>query len=151
MSSESSHTHSPRGKARDLWILIMFVAVVTLLLRNRAFHIDDPLFIWAARQIRHHPANPYGFSVNWYGTSMPMSEVTKNPPLASYYVALIGLLLGWSEPALHVGFLIPAVGVIIGMYLIADRLCERPMLATCAGVLTPVFFVSSMTVMSDMF
>jgi len=114
-----------------------------------AFRIDDPLFIWAARHIQVNPTNPYGFTVNWYGAGMAMSEVTKNPPLASYFIALAGLILGWSEPALRLMFIGASLAVAIGTYLVAVRLCARPLLATLAAVLTPVFFISSLTVMSD--
>ena len=76
--------------------------------------------------------------------------VTKNPPLASYYIALIASFFGWSEAALHCAFLLPALAVAIGMYLVAQKYCKRPLLATLAGVLTPVYLVSSLTIMSDM-
>ena len=39
---------------------------------NKAFHIDEPLFIWMAHQISRHPQDPYGFSVNWYSTVQPI-------------------------------------------------------------------------------
>jgi 4-amino-4-deoxy-L-arabinose transferase-like glycosyltransferase len=133
---------------------MIFVALLVLILLlpfiGKAFHIDDPLFIWVAQHIQTNPGNPYGFLVNWYGTDMPMSAVNKNPPLVSYYIALAASVLGWSEPALHLAFLLPALAVALGMYLVARRFCERPLLATLAGLLTPVFFVTSMTVMSDM-
>jgi hypothetical protein len=42
-----------------------FLAVVVLLapFLAKPFNMDDPLFIWAARQIQAHPLNPYGFPV----------------------------------------------------------------------------------------
>jgi hypothetical protein len=116
---------------------------------GKAFAIDDPLFLWAARHIHQHPTDPYGFDVNWYVASQPMSEVTKNPPLACYYLALAGALFGWSEVALHLAFLLPAAGVAWGTYRVAERLTCRPLLATLAAILTPVFLVSSTTVMCD--
>ena len=82
----------------------------------KPFNIDDPLFIWAAHQIQMHPGNPYGFLVNWYDGQAPMWEVTKNPPLASYYLAVAAGILGWSEVALHFAFLLPAVAVILGTF-----------------------------------
>lgn len=116
---------------------------------GKAFNIDEPLFLWAARQIHAHPFNPYGFSVNWYGMSMPMWEVTKNPPLACYLLAAAAALLGWSEVALHFAFLLPAVAVILGTYRLARRLCQRPALAACATLCTPVYMISSAAVMCD--
>ena len=50
---------------------------------GKAVHMDDPLFIWAARQMQSRWWDPYGFNLNWYGTLTPMHEVTMNPPLAS--------------------------------------------------------------------
>ena len=63
---------------------------------GRAFHMDDPLFLWAAKHIQTNPAHPYDFIVNWYGVEQPMSIVMENPPLASYFLALVGLLIGLS-------------------------------------------------------
>ena len=133
-------------------ILLLGGLLAALLLPfiNVAFHIDDPLFIWVADHIRRDPANPYAFTVNWYGTDMAMSDVTKNPPLASYYIALAALVVGWNEVGLHLAFMLPALAVAVGMYLIAGRMCAHPLLAALVGLLTPVFLVSSLTVMSDM-
>ena len=128
-------------------VVVTMVCLVPFV--GKAFHIDDPLFIWSAKQIQINPADFYGFSVNWVGWEMPMAEVTKNPPLACYYVALVGLLLGWSEVALHTAFLVPAVAAALGMYYLAKQFCSRPVLAALAAVLTPVFLVSSTNIMCD--
>jgi len=116
---------------------------------GKAFHIDDILFIWVAEQIQMSPADFYRFSVNWYGIEMPMSQVTKNPPVASYYVALIALLFGWSEIVLHSAFLIPAAAMSLGTYYLGKELCSRPVLAAMAAVFTPGFLVSSTNIMCD--
>jgi hypothetical protein len=116
---------------------------------DKAFYIDDPLFLWTAQHIQQHPTDPYGFTVNWYGSPERMADVTKNPPLACYVLALAGRMFGWSERALHLVFLLPAVGVAWGTYRLADGLCTRPLLATLTAVLTPVFLVSSTNVMGD--
>jgi 4-amino-4-deoxy-L-arabinose transferase-like glycosyltransferase len=116
---------------------------------TKPFNIDDPLFIWVAHQVQAHPGNPYGFDANWYGTVTPMWAATENPPLAAYYIALAAAVLGWSELALHLAFLIPAIAVILGTYRLASRFCKWPALAACATLSTPVFWVSSTTVMCD--
>jgi 4-amino-4-deoxy-L-arabinose transferase-like glycosyltransferase len=115
----------------------------------KPFNIDDPLFIWAAHQIQLHPGDPYGFDVNWYWTPSPMWQVTENPPLASYYIALAATILGWSETALHFAFLLPAVMVILGTYHLARHYCQHAKLAALLTLFTPVFLVSSTTVMCD--
>lgn len=116
---------------------------------GKAFHMDDPLFIWAGKHIQSNPANFYGFEANWSGTEMQMVDVMKNPPLACYYIALVGSLLGWSEVTLHIAFLIPAAAMALGVYYLARELCSRPVLAALASVLTPAFLVSSTNVMCD--
>jgi 4-amino-4-deoxy-L-arabinose transferase-like glycosyltransferase len=116
---------------------------------GKPFNMDDPLFVWTARQIHAQPCNPYGFNVNWYGSAAPMWGVTQNPPLASYYLALAAGVLGWSEIALHVAFLLPALAVILGTYRLARHFCSQPLLAALATLFTPVFLVSSTSVMCD--
>jgi hypothetical protein len=116
---------------------------------DKAFYIDDPLFLWAARHIQQHPTDPYGFTVNWYSYPQRMADNTKNPPLACYFLALAGTLFGWGERALHLVLLFPAAGVAWGTYRLSEGLCTRPLLATLTAVLSPVFLVSSTNVMCD--
>jgi 4-amino-4-deoxy-L-arabinose transferase-like glycosyltransferase len=78
-----------------------------------------------------------------------MSDVTQNPPLASYYAAAVGALLGWSESALHLWFLVPAVTVVLGTFHLARRFTRSPLLAALCTLLTPGFLVSALSVMCD--
>ena len=121
------------------------VAVIAALIPflNKAFHIDDPLFLWIAQQISTQPEDPYGFAVNWYQSSQPMFSIMQNPPLSSYYMALAASLLGWSELAMHGAFLIPAIAAVLGTFFVARRLCNSPLLAALLLLFTPVFFVSA--------
>ena len=131
--------------------IIPIVVVIACLIpfTNKAFHIDDPLFILAAKHIQTSPGNFYEFFVNWYVWEMPMSKVLKNPPIACYFLALIGKLFGWKEAALHISLLFPAAAMALVTYYLAGKLCSRPVLAVCAAVLTPVFLVSSTNIMCD--
>jgi 4-amino-4-deoxy-L-arabinose transferase-like glycosyltransferase len=131
------------------WTLALVVTAFLAPFLCKPFNIDDPLFIWIAHQIQLHPGDPYGFNVNWYGTVAPMWAQTENPPLASYYIALAAGIFGWSELALHLAFLLPAIAAILGTYRLARRFCDWPVLAACATLFTPVFLVSSTTVMCD--
>ena len=130
---------------------LLTVLTLTCLLpfSGRAFHVDDALFLWAAKQIAKHPLDPYRFDIVWDLTRLPMSEVTKNPPLGSYYAALVGSVMGWSELALHIAFLLPALAVVLGTYRLAQKFTESPLIAALATLLTPVFLVSSTSVMCD--
>ncbi|MEK7779876.1 MAG: glycosyltransferase family 39 protein [Verrucomicrobiota bacterium] len=72
-----------------------------------------------------------------------------NPPLACYYLAAAAGIFGWSEVALHTAFLLPALAVIFGTHRLTRLFCGRPLLASFLTLLTPVFLVSSTTVMCD--
>jgi len=131
-------------------IIPAVVTVVFLLpFINKAFHIDDTLFLASAKQIQSNPVDFYGFSINWYGTELPMAETTKNSPLACYYIALVSAVFGFGEITLHIAFLIPAVAVALGTYYLAAKLCSKPTVAAVAAVLTPAFLVSSTNIMCD--
>ena len=131
--------------------LLLAVATLACLLpfSGKPFHMDDPLFVWTAQQIAQHPLDPYGFHAVWYVTDMPMSAITKNPPLSSYYAALVGLVAGWSERALHLGFFIPALAVVLGTYRLAGRFTTSPLIAAAATLVAPGFLVSATGVMCD--
>lgn len=131
-------------------MLVLAVTVVCLVpFAGKAFHVDDTLFLWCARQIQQHPGDFYGFDANWYGYAMPMHQINQNPPLVPYYIAAVARLFGWHEVTLHLAFLLPAIGVSLGMYYLARSLCSRPRLAALIGILSPAFLVSSTSIMTD--
>src|SRR3990167_8232379 len=101
--------------------LVLATALSLVPFAGKAFHVDDPLFLWTARQVQSHPADFYGFRVNWYGTDMAMAGVTKNPPVAAYYLAAAAALAGWGETALHLAFLLPAIAAVLGTFALARR------------------------------
>ncbi|MGA2263066.1 MAG: glycosyltransferase family 39 protein [Acidobacteriota bacterium] len=78
-----------------------------------------------------------------------MSEVTKNPPPAAYFGALIGSWAGWSEYTLHLAFLLPALAVVLGVYHLAREFAESPLLAAVITLVAPGFPVSCTSIMSD--
>ena len=138
-----------RGETRAVLFLAALTALVLLPFVGKAFHIDDTLFLKVARQIRAHPFDFYGFSVNWYGTEQPMWQVTKNPPLAAYFIALVTAIAGENEVALHLAFLAPAIAAILGTYVLARRLSAHPLVAALATLFCPAFLVSSTNLMCD--
>jgi 4-amino-4-deoxy-L-arabinose transferase-like glycosyltransferase len=134
---------------RDAFLAVAAVIAALLPFLNKAFHIDDPLFLWMAQQISRHPADPYGFSVNWYVSAKPMFSIMQNPPLNAYYIALAARFLGWSELAMHGAFLVPAVAAVLGTFFLAQHLSGSPLLGALLMLFTPVFLVSATTVMCD--
>jgi hypothetical protein len=142
---------SLRKNHRYVHYIILAAAVLACLVpfSGKPFNIDDTLFIYEARQIAQHPLDPFGFKVNWYLDAIPMAYETRNPPLASYYSAAAAVFVGWSERALHLAFLLPALATIWGTYRVAQRLTNSPLLAAMATLLTPGFLVSANSVMCD--
>jgi len=139
----------PPTSLRPLTWVLLITLVCLLPFINKPFHIDDPLFLRAAAQIQQHPADFYGFTMNWLGTPLPMVKDFDNPPLACYYLALAAAAIGWSEPALHLAFLLPALASAWGIFALARRFSRHPLLAAVAAVLTPVFLISATNLMCD--
>jgi 4-amino-4-deoxy-L-arabinose transferase-like glycosyltransferase len=131
-------------------LLILFIVVLFLPFIDKAFHIDDPLYLWAARQIQHHALDFFGFSVNWYGRIDPFASIINNPPLFSYYLAAVAYIFGWSEAAMHLAVLVPLVALVLGTYQLATVMQAKPIHASLIAVCTPVFVLSGTTVMVDM-
>jgi hypothetical protein len=135
-------------KSQLALLVITVVALAPFL--NKAFHIDDPLFLWIAQQITKHPFDPYGFSVNWSTSAEPMWKVMQNPPLCSYFIAAIAAIAGWSEPALHLAFLVWPVLSVLATFAISRRFCREPFLAALLTLFTPAFLVSATNIMCDL-
>ena len=134
---------------RERGLLLLATLAGLLPFVNKAVHVDDPLFLWAARRILQHPLDPYGYAVNWYGTLMPASDIIKNPPLGSYLLAVAGALFGWGEVGLHLVFFLPALAAVLGTYELARGLCPRPLLAALVTLACPVFLISATGLMCD--
>ena len=147
----SSAANDARGPvpAREVLIVIAAVVAPLLLLSDRAFNIDEPLFLWLAEQIQRDPVDFFGFEVNWYGTEQPMVAVTRNPPLVGYAISAASALGGGGERLLHLVFLVPAVAAAVATWVLARRFCSAGWPAALLTVATPVFLVCANTVMSD--
>jgi tetratricopeptide (TPR) repeat protein len=116
---------------------------------DKAIHTDDVLFVWTGEWIQRHPADFFGFEVNWWRSAIPMWVANCNPPLMSYLLAGVASVFGWNEIVLHLAGLGVAFLAAAGIYTLARMWCDRPMLATVITMFTPAFLVSSTTLMSD--
>ena len=132
------------------WTLAILTFAAFFPFLTKPFNMDDPLFLWAAKQIQAHPGNPYAFTVNWYAFNEPMWRVTENPPLTSYFIAIAAGICGWGEIGLHLAFMLPAVAAVLGTYRLAKSFCAQPGLAALITLFTPVFLVSGTTLMCDL-
>ena len=117
------------ASARELGCLSLLTIALLVPFVGKPLHVDDPIYVWTAKHIVEHPFDFYGLKVNWSGTLEPMAVANKNPPGVSYWLALVSALLGWSEPALHAGMLVPAILLVVGVWFLALRLGAPPILA----------------------
>src|ERR1051325_155974 len=139
----------PFHERSPLLFLAIATAVALLPFLGQAFTMDDPLLLWAAQHIVESPGDPYGFNLNWYGRTQPMSFVMQNPPLTSYALALASEIVGWGEGALHFAFAFFAFAAGAGPSSLARGMAERPLLAAVLTLAMPFFLVSATNVMSD--
>lgn len=124
-------------------VLFVFCFACLVPFLNKAFHIDDPTFLGMAKHIQSNPLDYFGYYMQF---SPPLIT---NPPLVAYFIAIPGYLFGYSEVSIHAAFVLPAAATIIGTYLLARDLCEKPLLAAFAALSAPIFLVSSTTIMCD--
>ena len=70
-------SNEPRGVLATHVVLAGLTIAALAPFLGKAFHMDDPLFIWTAKHLRLAPFDFYGFDVNWEGTLARMSSVTQ--------------------------------------------------------------------------
>lgn len=142
-------TPSGMKTGRQCRILILIVLALLVPFLNKAFNVDEPLFLWSADQIRQDPLHPYYLHVNWYGLNQPMATVMQNPPLHSYFLAAVQICLGTSELCVHLAMLLPTVLCVLAVYDLARSIGANPVAAALWMLVTPVFLVSASTAMCD--
>ncbi|MGH0029127.1 MAG: glycosyltransferase family 39 protein [Myxococcota bacterium] len=140
---------SQPGAARERALLVALVLGVLAWLGDKAFTVDDPLFLWIAEQVHADPLDPLGGSVVWNATRLRMFDINQNPPLVGYLIAAAAGLFGFGERALHAVFLLPAGLATAAIHALAGRFTGRPGEATLLAVATPAFLVSLSNVMVE--
>ena len=140
----------PARSGREIAFLAIGVMLLCGIYLCKAYNIDDPLTVWTAQRIATHPADFYGFDVNWFGTLTPILQIDLNPPGAAYYLAPFGILFNWHESALHIAVAFAAAALILGIYFLASQMNGRPLTAAVFALVCPGIFVSMGTVMTDL-
>ena len=143
---------SPMGRLGprvELAILALVTLGLLLPFLGKPLHIDDPVYVWIAQHLVEFPFDPFGFDVNWTGSSAPLHRFINNPPLASYYLALVGRVAGWSERALHASYLPMAVACVWATWSLARSFGASGLVAALLLCVAPGFLVSCTTLMVD--
>ncbi len=136
-------------KNKAIILTIFALAVALSLFLNKPFHVDDTLFLYSARSILNDPLQPYDFVINWSGTDNPGWHAIKNPPLVSYFIAVVIHFFGEKEIPLHAFFLLFPVITLSSLYLIAKRFVKSAIMPAIFLAISPAFFVSATSIMSD--
>lgn len=133
---------------------LLFVIISTLLsltpFLTKAFHIDDAIIIYFARQIIK--TSFLGFpdtAVNWLGIPQNLRALSDSP-LISRYAALIISITRENEFWLHLSFLIFPIIAAISMYFLSKRFSKQPLLSTLLLTSTPAFMISATNIMPDL-
>lgn len=136
-------------KRKAYFLIIISTIIMCAPFINQAIHIDDVHFIYTAKQIIKDPLHPYSFMLNWRGVNEHVFSVVTNPPLITYYLALIISLFGSAEVVLHAFFIPFSLLAAFSMYFLAKRFTKNPVFCAILLLASPAFMVMSHTLMLD--
>jgi len=144
-------------RTSDFWYISAIALLIlgfSLPFLDHAFHIDEPLFLRVAEQIKRDPWHPFDFFYLWDTEYLPMSRIAAFSPLFSYYLAATSLgEIFPSEFRIHLALIPFAWIAAFSFYSVTRRLgfsAGQSMVGTCLWVCSPAFVVSSQLAMPDM-
>jgi len=134
---------------KKIFLIFIFVNIATLPFINKPFHIDEPLFLYSARSINKNIVMPYNFSFPAENRIRTGFDGFTNPPLNSYFIALISHFFGEREMVLHSFFIIFAIFASFSILMLSSLFVKNTLLATFLSITTPVFILQSHSLMPD--
>jgi hypothetical protein len=134
------------------WAALALAALVLLPFLNKAYTIDDPIFLRETQSVLTDPLHPSAFEMVWSSERrLRASEFVPSGPVAAYM--LVPLALGrWREWAGHLLTLVYFGVAITATVALARRLGLSPWAQQAAGLLTasaPAALGMAGTVMPD--
>ena len=130
-------------------ILCLASIIIHLPFLNQALRIDDTVFLRTAQQILKNPLDPYSFVTNWMGRPEKAFDFFSNPPLISYYLALVISFFGKKESVVHFSYLIFTLISVSSMYFFARRFTKFPLSSPLLLIATPIYMIMAHTIMPD--
>lgn len=140
-----------RGSPTSVLLATAVALLATLPFLNKAFHIDDVLYLRVADQILRTPLDPYQGLVLWDapdGQPASLFMTDYNPPLWKYILAATIHLVGREEWKLH---LVESAFVLLaaaGIYRLGRRLDVSPAWLVAMILLAP-FFLPGQNIMLE--
>lgn len=106
----------PAARAlRDSLPSILLLLLLTLPFAGRAHHVDDPLYLAAARGVLEHPLDPLGAPSFWHDRPTTLFEDLYNPPLTAYLVAVPVAAGGGAEWPVHLFMILAGAAALAAM------------------------------------
>ena len=140
-----------KSNLAKIWIIILFLFIITLPFLNRAIAVDDIYILAIADHVIEKPLDPYNF--DWYGQNRPLQrayDTATKPPLVPYYLGLMKFFFGNSEVILHTFFMVFSIVAAISMFYLSKRFTKWPLAATLLLISIPIFSVTSHNFMLDL-
>src|SRR5579862_6244832 len=151
------HARGPESGTAKLAVPGIVLVVVCLLpYLNKAYTVDDPVFLLSARQILQHPLQPMSFPLCWMGDETCLKSVASLGPGAAQalmgYLLVPVILVGGQEWAAHLLQILLASIAIMEMVRFTLRLGFDRVQAAAAGLMLaaiPPFLSMASIVMPD--
>jgi 4-amino-4-deoxy-L-arabinose transferase-like glycosyltransferase len=140
------------GTIRRPWAALALAAIVLLPFLNKAYTVDDPVFLREARSVLTDPLHPSAFQMVWASERhLRASEFLPGGPVAAYVLSPLALVQ-WREWAGHLLMFIYFAIAITATASLASRFGLSPWAQQAAALLTasaPVALGMAGTVMPD--
>jgi len=127
---------------RAYLVALLVAAAVGAPFLTKAYHIDDTFVLAVSDQILKDPLRPFDTTINWRNDPMPIREITKNPPLLSYYLAPFIAEWGYDEIALHGAMMVFLVLLAVGAALVGAWFWVGPWWPMLFVMFSPLVLVS---------
>lgn len=150
MSIEEKLEASDRGIGSLGALVLLLWCGIALAFSGSAFRIDEPNMLAVARQIAAEPLDPYGFEINWLGSSEPAFNILSNPPLLPYWLAAWASIFGWTESAIRMAMLPFGILLLFSAMRLAGLFQAPPLWIAGALIASPVFVLSGILAMPDL-
>ena len=136
------------------WVVYLVLALIVLAgvlpFADRAFYMDEHIFLLLARSARSNWMFPADTPVLFFGTRHADFASHTHPPVGEYFLAGIDWLMPeFNEAPYRMLFAVFPIMAALGFYSVARRFARAPLMLTLLLIASPAFFVMSHTVMMD--
>ena len=136
-------TRSRASAAAGAFLLL----ALTVPFAGKAYEVDDPLYLEAARHVLKAPLDPLGGASFWHERPTTLFHDLYNPPLTAYLLAL-PVALGGSEWAMHLLTIVLAALALVATAFAGEAVGVAPRWTLLLAA-SPALAVSALGAMAD--